>query len=154
MIEDIVERDRLRATHHDPDLHVILQVVADAGGVEHDVDAVALQQLCGADAGKLQQLRAVIGAARDQDFLSRPRGSQSPVLPVLDTGGGAVRRTGCAAPARSLDMQVLRPRAGRRYAIARARPPAIPRRGRNQPAAFLRRTVEVGIVGYAGSTAP
>ncbi len=57
MIDDIVERDGLRAPRHHPDLHVILQIVADAGRVEHDVDAVLLQKLRRADAGELQQLR-------------------------------------------------------------------------------------------------
>ena len=57
MIENIVERDALGTLHHQPDLQVILQVVADAGRVEHHIDAVLLQKLRRADAGKLQQLR-------------------------------------------------------------------------------------------------
>ena len=62
----------LRAAHHDPDLHVILQIVADAGRVEHHVDAVLLQQFRGADAGELQQLRRVVGAARIPGFPCAP----------------------------------------------------------------------------------
>ena len=57
MIDDIIEGDALGATRHQPDLHVILQVVADAGCVEHDADAVLLQQIRRPDAGELQQLR-------------------------------------------------------------------------------------------------
>ena len=150
MIEDVVERDRLRATHHDADLHVILQVVADAGRVEHDVDAVALQQLRRPDAGELQQLRRIIGAARNQDFLARPRGAQRPVLPVFDAGG-----------ATALEQDALRQRGGLDLQIAcvpwpdadtprRAGAPAVARRGLKPAGAFLRRAVEVGIVGDAG----
>ena len=47
MIDDIVERDLLRAAHHDAHLHVILQIVADAGRIEHDVDAMLLNRSAG-----------------------------------------------------------------------------------------------------------
>ena len=47
MVDDVVERDALGATHHDPDLHVILQIVADAGRIEHDIDAVLLSRSAG-----------------------------------------------------------------------------------------------------------
>ena len=40
IVDDVVERDRLRAAHHDADLHVVLQIVADARRIEHDIDAV------------------------------------------------------------------------------------------------------------------
>src|ERR1700733_14254526 len=53
MIDDVIERDRLRATRNEPDLQVILQIVADAGRVEHDGNIVLLQQLCRPDAGEL-----------------------------------------------------------------------------------------------------
>ena len=150
MIEDVVERDRLRATHHDPDLHVILQVVADAGGVEHDVNAVALQQLRRSDAGELQQLRRVIRAARDQDFLARPHGAQSPVLPVFDPVGTPPVEQDPLRQRRGLDVQVAASLGGTQIRPRRARPPAVPRRGLKPAGAFLRRAVEVGIVGYAG----
>ena len=57
MIDDVIERDALRAPRDQPHLHMILQVVADTGAVEHDIDAVRLQQLRRPDAGELQQLR-------------------------------------------------------------------------------------------------
>jgi hypothetical protein len=44
-VDDVVERDGFRTTHHHPDLHVILQIVPDPGGIEHDIDAVSSQQL-------------------------------------------------------------------------------------------------------------
>ena len=42
MIDGVVQGDGFRATRDDADLHMILQVVADTGRVEHHVDAVLL----------------------------------------------------------------------------------------------------------------
>ena len=42
MIDDIVEGDGFRATRDEADLHMILQVAADTGSVEHHLDAVLL----------------------------------------------------------------------------------------------------------------
>ncbi len=99
MIDDVVERDALRAPHHDADLQMILQIVANTRRIEHDVDAVRLQQLRRPDARELQELRRVIGAARHQDFLARPRDPQGSVLAVFD-----------GARAASLEQQALRER--------------------------------------------
>jgi hypothetical protein len=43
MIDDVVERDAFGAAYHHPNLQVILQVVPDAGGIEHDLDAMLSQ---------------------------------------------------------------------------------------------------------------
>jgi hypothetical protein len=63
MVDDVVERDAFGATRDHPDLHMILQVVPNPRCIEHDIDAVLAQQFRGPDAGDLQQLRRVIGAA-------------------------------------------------------------------------------------------
>ena len=150
MIDDIIERDALRAPRDQPDLHVILQIVADAGRVEHDIDAVLLQQLRRPDAGELQQLRRVIRAARDQDFLARPRGAQIAVLAIFDGPRAAPFEHNALRQRRRFDAQIAaalrRPQIGKRG----ARPPAAPGRGLEEAGAFLARAVEVGIGGYAG----
>ena len=74
----------MRAARDQADLHVILQIVADAGRVEHDLDAVLLQQVGRSHARELQQLRRVIRAAGDQDFLARPRRAHAALLLVFD----------------------------------------------------------------------
>ncbi len=50
-VDDVVERDGLRAAHHDPHLQMILQVGADTRRVQHHVDAVLPQQRGRADTG-------------------------------------------------------------------------------------------------------
>jgi hypothetical protein len=42
IVDNVVECHFLRATRDQPYLHVVLQIVADAGRVEHDLDAVLL----------------------------------------------------------------------------------------------------------------
>ena len=61
VVDDVVERDGLRAARHQPHLQMILQIVADALRIEHHLDAVALQQIRRPDAGELQQLRRITG---------------------------------------------------------------------------------------------
>ena len=89
VIDDVVQRDALGATCHHPNLHVVLQVVADAGRIQHDIDAVVLEQVRGSDPGELQQLRRVVGAAGDQDLLARLGRAQAAFLPVFDRPGAA-----------------------------------------------------------------
>ncbi len=57
MVDDVVERDALQAARDQPHLQMILQIIADARLVEHDLDAVLLQERRRTDAGELQQLR-------------------------------------------------------------------------------------------------
>ena len=47
---------------------MIVQIAADAFERMHDADAVALQEIGGADARELQQLRRLDGTRRDDDF--------------------------------------------------------------------------------------
>jgi hypothetical protein len=62
MIEDVIDRG-FRAPHHHPDLHVILQIMPYARRIEHNLDAVLLQQRRRSHTGELQQLRRIIRAA-------------------------------------------------------------------------------------------
>jgi hypothetical protein len=79
---------------------------------------MALQQLRGSYAGELQQLRRIIRAARDQNFLARPRVSQNPVLPVFDPRGAATVEQDALRQRGGFDVQVLASLAGRRYDLA------------------------------------
>ena len=55
----------------DADFVAVLQILADAGQIGHDRDAEAFQLGARSDAGKLQQLRTVERAARQNDFAAR-----------------------------------------------------------------------------------
>src|SRR5438552_944431 len=74
--------------------------------IEHDVDAVALQEIRRAHTGELQQLRRIIRAARDQDLLARPRGADAPVLLVFDRLGTTPVEQDALRQRRGFDMQI------------------------------------------------
>ena len=58
------------------------------------------------DAGELQQLRRVIRAAGDQDFLARPRGPQRAALPVFDRPRTASFEQDALRQRRGFDVQI------------------------------------------------
>ena len=149
-VDDVVERDGFRAAHHHPDLHVILQIVADPGRIEHDIDAVLAQQFRRADAGELQQLRRVIRAARNQDFLARPRGSQRPGLAVFDRHRATSIEQDALRQRGSLDLQVVSALGGAKIRYRRARSSAVPRRGLEKPAPSCVAPLKSGFFGNAG----
>ena len=131
---------------------MILQIVADAGRIEHDVDAVLLQQFRGSDARELQQLRRIIRAARDQNFLARLQGdAEISFLLVFDRPRAAPFEQD-ALQRRSLDARLALDGGTKMGAenaeVERARRPA-PRRGLEEARAFLGGTVEIGIGGNA-----
>ncbi|PMB72600.1 hypothetical protein BM221_000014 [Beauveria bassiana] len=70
------------------DLVVVLQVAAHAGQVDDDGDIERLELLAGTNAAELQNLRRVVGSARDNDFA---RGID---LARLSLASGAVARAG------------------------------------------------------------
>ena len=150
IVDDIVERDRLRTAHHHPDLHVILQIVPHSRRIEHDLDAVLAQQFRRSHAGELQQLRRVIGAARNQDFLACPRHSQLPGLAVFDRHRTSSVEHDALCQRRSLDLQIVAALGRTKIRHRRAGSPSAPRRGLEKSGAFLRRAVEIGVQGYAG----
>ena len=130
---------------------MILQIVADAGRIEHDLDAVLLQQVRGSDAGELQQLRRIIRAAGNQDFLARPRRAQRglPACIRPPWRGVPSNRMRCA----SAEVSTCRlPRLLRRTQIGERRTgaPAAPGRGLEKSGAFLGGAVEIGIGRNAG----
>ena len=150
MVDDVVERDLLRAARDQPDLHVVLQIVADAGRVEHDLDAVLLQQVRRSDAGELQQLRRVIRAAGDQDFLARPRRAHAAFLLVFDRLGAPPLEQDALRQRRGLDVQIAAALRRAQIGERRAGAAAAPCRGLEKSRAFLGRAVEIGIGRNAG----
>ncbi|MDH6501180.1 hypothetical protein M2156_007399 [Streptomyces sp. SAI-149] len=76
--------DGLLAGVLDVHLQVVLQVLADARQVVDDVDAERAQLLGVADAGELEQLRGVDGAAAEDDLLGAHLLERPAAAPVLD----------------------------------------------------------------------
>ena len=68
----------------DARVEVILQVLADPRQIVDHYDAVLLQQLSRPDPGKLQQLRRVDRAAREQHLAPRPGSAHDPVLRIFE----------------------------------------------------------------------
>ena len=86
---------------------VVLQVRADPGQVGDDGDAVVAQVIGRADAGKHQQLGAVVGAGRDQHLARRPDGAGLAALAVADADGAAVLDEDAVDPGAGDDGQAL-----------------------------------------------
>ncbi len=63
----------LHHVEHDADLVAVLKVLADAGQVDADRDAVLLELGARTDAAQLEQLRRVEGAGRQDDLAARER---------------------------------------------------------------------------------
>ena len=114
MIDGVVQRDLLRAAHHDADLHVVLEIVPDARRVQHDVDAVLAQEVGGSDAGELEQLRRVVGAARQHDLLARAGAAQRGALPVFDADRAAALEQHALAERAGFDLEIATALAGPR----------------------------------------
>ena len=150
MVDDVVERDLLRATRDQPDLHVVLQIVADAGRVEHDLDAMLLQEVRRSHAGELQQLRRVIRAAGNQDFLARPRRAHAAFLLVFDRFGATPFKQDALRQRRGFDVQIAAVLRRAQIGECGAGAPAAAGRGLEKSRAFLSRAVEVGIGRDAG----
>src|SRR3954465_7762416 len=89
MIDGVVQRDLLRAAHHDADLHVVLEIVPDARRVQHDIDAVLAQEVAGPDAGEQEQLRRVVGAARQHALLAHTDAAQCGALTIFNADRAA-----------------------------------------------------------------
>ena len=146
----VIERDLLGTTHHHPDLQMILQVVADAGRVEHHADAVPPQQIRGADAGELQQLRRVVRAAGNQYFPARPRGLDAGALAIFDAIGTASVEQNALRLRRGLDMQIAAALRRTQIGKRRAGAPAVLGRGLEPAGALLGGAVEITVGGNAG----
>ena len=140
---------RLLAGVLDDDVGMIAEIGADARQVALHRDAQPAQQIGRADAGELQQLRAVDRAAAQDDLALRRRGATL-----------AANRIGNAGGALALDQDLERQGAGDDGEIGpRARRIEIAARGAPAPAlvggavtgaeAFLLRAVAIGRVGIA-----
>ena len=128
--EQRVERQRVLDLERHAQLQVVLEVLADAGQLVHDRDAVLLQQRAGPDARELEDLRAA-DRAGGKDRLAprlgeRPRrrgrtrrrstaglraAASSPCAPVIPSGSAASSRaSGTPSPRSSARRSAGSPR--------------------------------------------
>ena len=124
---------------------MILQVAADAWRIEHDVDAMLLQETGRTYAGQLQQLGRIIGAARYENFSAGTGRPQPAALAERDAGRAAAVEQDTLGQRVGLHVKIAaterRPQIGYRAAGA----PPMPCRRLEEAGAFLACTVEIGI---------
>jgi hypothetical protein len=101
-------------------------------------------------AGELQQLRRIVSAARNQDLLARPRGSQASLPAVLDRDRTTAIEQDALRQRRCLDMQVGARPGGAKIGHRGTGSSAVARRGLKISGAFLGGAVEIGVFGDAG----
>ncbi len=141
-----------RLAHHrfaglplDQTLGVVLEVTADPGGVHEHVDVEAREFLGGADAGELEQLRGVDGAAAHHHLAARDH------VFTVDEILGEDLHTGAAQP---VEGQPLGPHPGAHFQVG-----PLAQHGmqvghrRRRPGAVLERVdlEPVGSVGHRGA---
>ena len=98
--------DRLLGGVLDVDLEVVLEVLTDAGQVVDQVDAEAGKVVLVADAGELEQLRGVDGAAA-QDHLARGDAAGPAGAEIVDADGALALEPDAGAERERVDGQVL-----------------------------------------------
>src|SRR5439155_10991737 len=111
--------------------------------IEHDIDAVLLQKLRRSDAGELQQLRRIIRAAGNEDFLARLRGAQAPFLFVFDRPGAPPFEQDALRQRRSFDLQIAALHRGAKIGERGAGAAAAPGRGLEEARALLALAIEI-----------
>ena len=151
MVDDVVERDALRATHHDAHLHDDPADRCRRRAHRARLDAVLLAAGPPVRRRRAAELRRVVGAARHHDLLARAcacaGGPPAGIRPPL------ARRPSNRMRCASAEVSTCRlPRLQRGTQIGeRARgAAAAPRRGLEEAGAFLGGAVEIGIGGDAG----
>src|SRR5262249_46940170 len=77
----LVQRLGARDLVDEPQLQMVLQIFADAGLVEHDRDAEALELIGAADTGELEDLHRADRAGGQNHLAAIARGSACTVLP-------------------------------------------------------------------------
>src|SRR5215472_2561938 len=90
-----IERDRLAARDLEVEFQMVLQVPADTGAVGEDGEAERLEFGGGADAGQLQELRRVDGAA-GENYLAAAEGEMLTTAAAVADAGGALPLEGDA----------------------------------------------------------
>ncbi len=128
---------------------VVLQVLADAGQIVHHVYAVLLQQRAGADAGKLQQLRRVDRAARQQHLASRTHLANGAVLAELDADRALAFGQDAMRQSADFHLQVGPVQHRLQIACRRGTAPPVAHCKLQRTDAFLLGAVEVGVVRIA-----
>ena len=146
----VVQRDGLRQAIGAVGVEVIVQVGADPRHFADHGDAEFVQQVGGAEAGKLQQVRRSVGAARDDHLAARACRAQSLRRAVFDADRAAVLDQHARGVSLGDDGEVLP--VARRTQIGRGGTPAagIVGGGLVVAGAFLLRAVEVGGARDAG----
>jgi len=141
--EQVLELRGVQHLHH---VGVVMQVLAHAGQVVQHRDAVLLQ-VCGRPhARQHQQLRRHKRSRTQQHFASRPHLLQGAALAVFDTHGARALEQDARGVGTGDDLQVGARKVRREVALGRAVALAVLVRDLVQAHAFLRGTVEVGVV--------
>ena len=118
--------------------------------IEHHTDAMGSEQIGRANAGKLQQLRRVIGAARHQDFTPRAnRPDRAGGIAVLDRRRATSLENDALGQRRGLDRKPSPALRRAQIAHGGAGSAAAPCRGLEETGALLKGAVEIGISGYS-----
>ena len=122
---------------------MVLQVLAHAGRIVHDRDAVALEQRARAHTRKLQQLRRVDGAGGENHFARRARLVLCTARFIGDADRALALEQHAGRERLDLDAQVRTPLRRPQVADRRAAAPAVSRRGLVVARPFLGRAVEI-----------
>ena len=101
------DRDRLLGGVLDVDLEVVLEVLAHAGRVVHDVDAEAAEQRLVTDAGELEQLRGVDRAAAEDDLAGVDACALPAAAAVVDADRALALEPHLGGDREGLDVEVL-----------------------------------------------
>ncbi len=150
--EIVVRGDGLGALVDEAHLEMILQISAYALTIRNDRDAVLAQQLRGADAGELQELRA-LDRASGEDHLACGLCDQCPAaLPVLDSRGPRALEEDALGVGAGFHPQVRPAARGLQVRHRAARAPAVSREELEVAHALLARPVEVVVARHAQFT--
>ena len=145
-----IERDRLTARDLEIKLQMVLQVLSNARPMMPDGDAVALQLIAWTDAGKLQKLRRVDRATRQDDVPPRANGDFLAAPDVANANGSPSFKFHARGQSVDAHLQVLSPH--RRFQVCdRRAASAAAMHGHVHPTeTFLLKPVAVERFGIAG----
>ncbi len=143
--ERVVERDRVRAFPNGAHVEMVLQPFAHAGGIQHDRNAVALQQRARADAGELQQLRRIERTTAQQHFACRIGRVPLTSTQILDAARARAIEANARGKRLRFDAQICAFSRGPQICYGATGAAALARRRLVVARAFLARTVEIVI---------
>jgi hypothetical protein len=129
----------------DARVEVILQVLADPRQIVDHYDAVLLQQLPRPDPGKLQQLRRVDRAARQQHLAPRPGSAHDPVLRIFEAYCALALEQHAVRQCADLDAQIGPPHCGAQISHGSAAAPHVADGDLQRSDTVLLGAVKVGV---------